>query len=166
VNRSFASLNSQEALHVAIFIEERNAHVYRQFAELFGEFQDTDSLEVASTFWEMAQEERQHGTLLQNVYFQRFGTAPCAVTEEDISEFIEVPSPTEISSLLGRQETANGSPRERALEIALAAENNALEYYRRLSMQTEDTQLRTLYRELAEFEGNHTERLQRKMKAA
>ena len=35
MRRTFASLNAQEALHVAIFIEERNAAIYRRFAEMF-----------------------------------------------------------------------------------------------------------------------------------
>jgi erythrin-vacuolar iron transport family protein len=166
VNRSFASLNAQEALHVAIFIEERNADVYRQFAELFSEFHDEESLGVATTFWEMAQEEREHGTVLQNLYMERYGTAPCAITEEDICEFIEVPNPTEISALLSRQSEGEASPRERALEIAIAAEQNALEYYKRLSGSTEDPQLRSLYRSLTEFEDGHAEKLQKKMKAA
>ena len=64
VKRAFASLNAQEALHVAIFIEERNANIYRQFSEMFAEFRDPESLEVASAFWEMSEEERDHGTAL------------------------------------------------------------------------------------------------------
>ncbi len=61
MNREFASLTPQEGLHVAIFIEERNAQLYRQFAELFAEFKDPESLEIASVFVDMAQEERSHG---------------------------------------------------------------------------------------------------------
>jgi rubrerythrin len=166
MNRSFESLNAQEALHVAVFIEERNAAIYHQFAELFSEFHDPESLGVASTFWEMAHEEREHGTLLQNLYLQRYGTAPCAMTEEDICEFIEVPNPEEISGLLDGQTVGNRSPRERALEIAISAEQNAQTYYGRLSVETKDPQLQSLYRDLAQFEGAHTESLQRKLEAA
>jgi len=71
VNRSSSPLNPREALHVAAFIEERNAGLYHQFAELFLEFDDPESLEVASTSWEMAKEDREHGTLLQKMYFER-----------------------------------------------------------------------------------------------
>ena len=38
MKRDFASLSAQEALHVAIFIEERNADIYHQLAEMFAEF--------------------------------------------------------------------------------------------------------------------------------
>ena len=163
MNRSFSSLNAQEALHVAIFIEERNARIYHEFAELFSEFHDTDSLEVASTFWEMAHEERQHGTLLQKLYFERYGNAACHVTEEDISEFIEVPKFEEITAIATSPNESSLSPRERALEIGLRAEQSALEYYRRLSSACDDPELRSVYRELAQLECTHTEFLQKKV---
>ena len=85
MKRDFVSLTAQEALHVAIFIEERNAEIYHQFAEMFAEFHEPESLEIASTFWDMANEERQHGTLLRKRYFDRYGTRPCAVTDQPTS---------------------------------------------------------------------------------
>ena len=57
MKRSFISLTPQEALHVAVFIEERNAEVYHRFAEMFVEFRDVQSLEIASVFWDMAAED-------------------------------------------------------------------------------------------------------------
>jgi len=54
VKRDFVSLHAQEALHVAIFIEERNANIYHQFSEMFAEFRDPESLEMAAAFWEMS----------------------------------------------------------------------------------------------------------------
>jgi rubrerythrin len=64
MKRDFASLTAQEALHVAVFIEERNANIYSQFAEMFAEFRDPESLEIAAAFWEMSNDERRHGTML------------------------------------------------------------------------------------------------------
>jgi len=58
MKRQFTSLTPQEALHVAIFIEERNSELYHRFAEMFVEFRDVESLEIASVFWDMAAEER------------------------------------------------------------------------------------------------------------
>ena len=49
-------------MHVAIFIEERNAELYHRFAEMFVEFRDRESLEIASVFWEMAVEEKNHSS--------------------------------------------------------------------------------------------------------
>ena len=62
MKRSFASLNPQEALHVAIFIEERNADLYQQFADMFTEFADSESLVIAEVFQEMSAEERNHSS--------------------------------------------------------------------------------------------------------
>ena len=165
MNRSFSSLSAQDALHVAIFIEERNAAVYHQFAELFSEFHDTESLEVASTFWEMAQEEREHGSRLQRLYFERYGNTACSMTEEDISEFIEVPAFGEFTAIISNPHERNLSPRERALQIGIRAEQSASDYYRHLSSTCDDPELCALYRELAQFECNHTEFLQKKVAA-
>jgi hypothetical protein len=122
MNRDFMSLTAQEALHVAIFIEERNAEIYHQFAEMFAEFRDPESLEIAATFWDMANEERKHGTLLQKRYFDRYGTRPCAVTEEDIGDFIEVPHLENGEIFTFSKLKVGRSPRQMALEIAMAAE--------------------------------------------
>ena len=91
MTRSFASLNPQEALHAAVFVEERNAGIYQRFAEMFAEFRDPESLEIASVFWDMSVEEKRHSSLLQSQYVERYGNASCALTEEDLQEMIEVP---------------------------------------------------------------------------
>ena len=71
MTRAFTSLNPQEALHVAIFIEERNAGIYQRFSEMFTEFRDPESLEIASVFWDMSVEEKLHSSLLQNRFQDR-----------------------------------------------------------------------------------------------
>jgi rubrerythrin len=156
MKRDFASLTAQEALHVAIFIEERNAEIYTQFAELFAEFKDKESLQIAQTFWDMAAEERHHGTMLQERYFERYGTQHCVITEEDIRELIEVPK-LESGELFAivRSNTSH-SPKYKALEIALIAEEGAQRFYSRLVPQTTDEALKRIYTELAEFEDNHS----------
>jgi rubrerythrin len=166
MKRDFAALNSQEALHVAIFIEERNAEIYHQFAEMFAEFRDPESLEIAAAFWDMANEERKHGTLLQKRYFDRYGTRPCAVTEEDIRDFIEVPRLENGEIFTISRLKVGRSPRQMALEIAMAAEQNAFRFYSRLSEITEAPDLRELYRELVDFESGHTDWLEKKVAEA
>jgi rubrerythrin len=163
MKREFTSLTPQEALHVAIFIEERNAELYQQFAELFAEFKDPDSLEIAQVFWDMAGEERGHGTMLQERYFDRYGTQACVVTEEDVCEMLEVPK-LESSELftVGRG-NATVAPRKAALQVALDAEETAMRYYSQLVERTSDRNLRSTYAELANFEADHTEFLRRKL---
>lgn len=166
MKRDFASLSPQEALHVAIFIEERNAGIYHQFAEMFAEFHDPDSLEIASTFWEMAAEERQHGTLLQKRYFDRYGTRACCMTEDDIRDLIEVPR-LENGEIFAISKVEGGrTPRELALEIASTAEQSAVRYYGRLAEITEDAELRAQYREFVDFEIGHSDWLEKKMAEA
>lgn len=163
MKRSFASLNAQEALHVAIFVEERNANIYRQFSEMFAEFRDAQSLELAAAFWEMSNEERGHGTALQQRYTDRYGTRACAVTEEDISDFIEVPR-LENGRIFSVDEVKAGrSPREMALEIAAAAEEGALRFYKSLAETCPDAELRILYQEFVDLEASHSGWLDQKL---
>jgi erythrin-vacuolar iron transport family protein len=162
MKRDFQSLTTQEALHVAIFIEERNAEIYQQFAEMFAEFRDPESLEIAGVFWDMASEERQHGTLLLERYFERFGFRPCAVTEDEITDFIEVPRLDNGDLFAITRAKLVSAPRHMALDVAIQAENSALRYYTRLVGQTGDDELRELYLELAQFEGDHVSFLIRK----
>ena len=162
--RDFASLTPQEALHVAIFIEERNAEIYRQFAELFAEFRDTESLGIAEIFWEMANEERHHGTMLQEQYFDRYGTRYCLITEEDIKELIEVPrlDNGELFAL-ARSNSVPNAARTKALEIALVAERSAQRFYSNMAVTTQDADLRALCAELGDFETSHPELLEKKL---
>jgi rubrerythrin len=162
MKREFQSLTAQEALHVAIFIEERNAEIYQQFAELFAEFRDPESLEIAGVFWDMAAEERHHGTQLLERYFERFGFRPCAITEEEISDFIEVPRLDNGDLFAVTRAKIASPPRHMALDVAIQAENSALRYYSRLVTQTDDDELREFYHELSQFEGEHLNFLVRK----
>ncbi|MBZ5628963.1 MAG: ferritin family protein [Acidobacteriia bacterium] len=166
MKREFTSLTPQEALHVAIFIEERNAELYQQFAELFAEFKDPDSLEIAQVFWDMATEERSHGTMLQERYFERYGTQACVVTEEDICELLEVPKLESGELFAVSRGHASIAPRTAALRVALDAEQTALRYYSQLVEKTPDRNLRSMYAELANFEADHTEFLRRKLNDA
>lgn len=166
MKREFSSLTPQEALHVAIFIEERNAELYGQFAEMFAELKDPDSLEIAQVFWDMSTEERGHGTRLQELYFDRYGTQACVVTEEDIREMIEVPR-LENSDIFALARAKGAvSPRKAALQIALESEQTAMRYYGQLVDKTRDRDLRQTYAELANFEADHTQFLERKLAEA
>jgi rubrerythrin len=160
MQRAFSTLNPQEALHVAIFIEERNAGIYHRFAEMFTEFHDAESLEIASVFWDMAVEEKRHSGILQGKYQERFGNASCAMTEEDLQEMIEVPR-LEEADVFGADPTTQNGAREKALQVALAAETGAHDFYTKLVEHTEDGPLRRLYTELSIMEDGHVVYLQR-----
>ncbi len=161
MKRLFSSLTPQEALHVAIFIEERNACIYENFAAMFAEFRDADSQAIAAAFREMAAEERQHGSLLQQRYTERYGKRACALTDADITDLIEVPQLDDGELfIIGRIRS------QKALEVALAAEQQAHSYYSRLSERTEEPHLRALYTEFAQLERDHEEFIEQKLKQA
>ncbi len=162
MKRSFAALNPQEALHVAIFIEERNAELYQRFAEMFAEFRDSDSLEVAGVFQEMGVEEKEHSSKLQSLYMERFGTSSCALTEEDLAELIEVPRLEEGDFFPAPGQTIV-SARDRALQVAFKAERSAQQYYAELVEKTAPGPLRLLYRDLAEMEDGHVASIEQRM---
>lgn len=163
--REFSSLSAREALHIAVFIEERNAKIYREFAEMFAAFGDRDSMQISALFEDMEREERRHGALLQDRYTELYGTFPCSVTEDEVRQFIEVPRlDSEIFALL---RTSTGrAPRVKAFELALAAEQGAMRYYTRLAEFTDDDELRAMYAELSQFESDHIEELEQKIEAA
>ncbi len=165
MTRSFASLNPQEALHAAVFVEERNAGIYQRFAEMFAEFRDPESLEIASVFWDMSVEEKRHSTLLQSEYSERYGNASCSLTEEDVQEMIEVPR-LESSDFFASAEVQRPAARERALKVALDAEKSAQEFYGQLVERTEEGKLRRLYVELATMEDGHVTYLQGMLSAS
>lgn len=164
MKRPFAELDPQQALHIAIFIEQRNAELYHRFAEMFAEFSEPESLEISEVFWEMATEERLHSSMLQARYAEQYGDSRCTLTEEDLQEWIEVPRLQDADLL--DVDTTNGSPRGRALEVALKAEIGAQSFYAQLTENTKPGELRNLYRDLAEMEDGHVNFLRRKLAAA
>ena len=164
MKREFSSLSPREALHVAIFIEERNADIYRQFAELFDAFSDPESNEIANTFWEMAEEEHRHGATLQKRYLERFGPEPCMITEEELRDTIEVPRFPDGNIFAIARAQVSPVPRNQAIQVALAAEKSALKFYNRLLETTSDVDLRDLYEELASDEDDHTRILAKQLK--
>ncbi len=162
MKRQFTSLTPQEALHVAVFIEERNAELYHRFAEMFVEFRDVESLEIASVFWDMAAEENRHSTMLQQRYTDMYGNRACALTEEDLQEMIEIPR-LEESAVFGSAEEQKVPARERALQVALHAEQQARGFYAALAENTSDRALKRIYTDLAEFELDHVEYLEKRL---
>ncbi|PSH03785.1 MAG: hypothetical protein CXZ00_10565 [Acidobacteria bacterium] len=161
MKRSFQSLSPQEALHVAVFIEERNSELYHKFAEMFISYRNPASLEIAGVLWDMAGEEKKHSTMLQDRYSKLYGQAACALTPDDINDIIELPELDceEIFDFDVRVATA----RHRALKIALSAENQAREFYAGLAVAATDPELRALYAELSSFEAEHVSFLEREL---
>jgi rubrerythrin len=161
MKRSFASLTPQQALNVAISIEQRNAEIYHRFAEMFTEFGDEVSLEIGAIFWEMAIEERAHQSLLEQKYVEQYGGSSSTLTEDDLVELIEVPR-LEQGDVFGAGSDAV-TARERALQVALSAELSAQGFYTKLAEQTPTGPLRQIYCDLAQMEDEHVAYLEAKL---
>jgi rubrerythrin len=162
MKRAFGSLSPQEGLHVAIFIEERNAEIYRNFSEMFAQFGDPDSLEISLAFLEMSLEERHHSSRLQQRYAERYGTRPCSVTEDDVSDLIEVPN-LHSADVFNVHESDPTSPRDKAFAVAIVTEKAAADFYRRLADGTHDPGLRAFYQEFVQVESQHSSWLEQRV---
>jgi rubrerythrin len=158
--RSFASLTPSEALQAAISIERRNAEVYHRFAEMFNEFGDEESLDIASVFWEMAVEEQGHRSLLEEKYVQTHGPLSSMLTEDELNDLVEVPKLDQADIFT----TLNTLPaRDRALQVALQAEVSAQDFYEKLVKTTPEGPLRQVFKDLARMEDGHVSYLENKL---
>jgi rubrerythrin len=158
--RNFASLTPSEVLQAAISIEQRNADVYHRFAEMFTEFGDKESLEIAAAFWEMAVEERGHRALLEEKYVSAHGPLTQPFTEHELCELIEVPK-LETADIFGT--SSHASARERALLVAVEAEVSAQHFYAQLAEHTAEGPLRQVFEALARMEDDHVTILESKL---
>ena len=156
--RSFAVLTPSEVLQAAISIEVRNAEVYHRFAQMFTEFGDEESLEIASVFWEMAVEEQGHRSLLEEKHMQAYGALTDTLTENELNELVEVPKLDHADIFAGTL-----SARERALQVALQAEIGAQEFYEKLVEKTPEGTLRDVFKYLARMEDGHVAYLESKL---
>ncbi len=160
MQRSFVSLSPQEVLQVAISIEDRNAELYHNFAQMFTEFGDPESLEIAAVFWEMAIEERSHSWQLKQKYTELHGELVPCITEQELMEIVEVPK-LDANVLASPVEGVPG--RVRALKVALQAELSAQQFYAKLVEQTPEGPLHDVFHYLAEMEDGHVTYLETKL---
>ena len=158
MKRDFCSLSAAEALRIAILIEERNAQIYQELAELFLQF-CPDFPSLATSFFELETAERLHARKLSVRFRQRYGNLTPPIAEEEIRDFIEVPKFDVANVLTAVEKGRPGSARHIALEIANAAERSALYFYNRLAANTPDPELKSLYEEFVAMEQEHVNSL-------
>jgi rubrerythrin len=151
MNNALSDAVRTTLLH-AIYIEARNGGVYDTLAQLFQGYDNS----VTDIFVEMAAEERQHGTLLEKLYRERFGPVPPPA--EEPREVIEAPDLDDPEAFIFDSMTI-----VQALESGLRAEEGAREFYSREAERTPDPALQKQYRELGEFEEAHVQRLKERL---
>ena len=138
----FRSLTLQDALDLALSIEEEAKERYEQFATITGGRYEGDA---ADMFREMAAYEARHWTEIDAQRRQLFGDAPRRITPDALDD-VEAPD--------------RGAPRvfmsaRQAVEVALAAELKAHEFFDEALPQVKDPSVRKLFEELREEEKRH-----------
>ena len=139
----FRSLSLQDALDLAILIEEEARERYEQFTKLVG----TGHYEgdAAQMFAYMARNEAKHGADLTARRRGLFGDAPRRLTLDQLDD-VEAPD--------------RGAPRtfmsaRQALEVALASEEKAHDFFDRALGSVSDPGVKALFTELRSEEDAH-----------
>jgi rubrerythrin len=144
-------LSLMDALDLAILIEEEARQRYELFASQVGR---SGSRQDAGTFFAfMAENEAKHGTELLERRMALFGKVPMKVKLDDLYD-VEAPD--------------SGAPRRgmsilQALELGLAAEKKAYDFYNMALPGITDPDVITLFTELRDEETEHVEMLQEQM---
>lgn len=136
------TLSLKDALDLAISIEEEARARYDEFSRITGGRYAGDA---ADMFRQMSGYEARHGQNLETRRRELFGNAPRSITADDLDD-VEAPD--------------RGAPRtfmsaRQALEVALAAEEKARDFYAGALGQVRDAQVRALFQDLMEEESNH-----------
>jgi len=144
--RDFESLSPQEVLALAVRIERANAARFRAFADSFRGYDDA----VTKRFEELCREEEEHETLLLAGFRERFGEELPEIEETDVAGVIEAVDLSDAEHQLFDSLRPAG-----VYELALRAEEEARDFYRRAEASATDEDLKALYGDLAEAESDH-----------
>ncbi len=146
----FAKLTLKDALDLAILIEEEARVRYEEFTKLVGGRYKGDADEV---FKNMAVYEAKHRDELKARRQKLFGAAPVTVTLEAIDD-VEAPDRGQPRVFM--------SPRQ-AMEVALASEEKAFDFFDGALKHVKDADVRKLFEELRAEERQHQEYVKKAM---
>src|SRR5262245_32471923 len=140
--KRFADLSEQEILALAISNEDEDSRIYRGFAEGLREAFPAS----AKVFYEMADEEVRHRTMLFDMYRSKFGDYLPLIRRQDVKGFIQPSKPLWLMRPLGLEEVR---------KFAENMEFEAERFYRKATESARDVSIRKLLTELAEIEAEH-----------
>jgi erythrin-vacuolar iron transport family protein len=138
----FGKLTLQDALDLAILIEQEAKERYEEFARLVGGRYPGDTDEM---FRMMASYEARHGEELQAQRRALFGSAPVRISRDALDD-VEAPDRGTPRVFMG--------PRQ-ALEIALASEEKAHDFFAEALRSVRDPQVRATFESLRDEERRH-----------
>lgn len=150
VDLDFEKLSLKDALDLAILVEEEAQERYEEFVR---QMEQHHTPQAADFFRLMARNEAKHGRELSERRQQLFGDqAP----EVDRSMLFDVEAP-------GFEEARAFMSRKQALEMALAAEEKAWDFFNRALPQVANDEVRALFEELREEEVEHQQLVKAEM---
>jgi rubrerythrin len=144
----FEKLNLKDALDLAILIEEEAFERYNIFAEQLGHRYKGDASDF---FVQMAGNEAKHVAQLRARRISLFGEAPTQMKSEMIWD-VEAPGEGRVRNYM--------SPRQ-AVELALAGEVKAYQFFDSALKNVLDKQVKDLFIELRKEELGHQEMLKK-----
>ncbi len=139
--KSFAQLNEQEILALAISNEDEDNRIYRSFADALREsYPDT-----AEMYDKMAQEEIGHRDMLLDLHRKKFGDFLPLIRRQDVKGFVRR-RPIWLNRPLSLDATR---------KFAEEMEYEVARFYRRAAQAANDDAVRDLLRTLAAAEDKH-----------
>jgi len=147
----FSNLSIKDALDLAILVEEEAEERYRELADNL-EFHNTK--DAARFFRFMMTCEAKHGEELSAKRQELFDDQPVGVDRSMLWD-VEAPGYENSKSFMTLQE---------ALDVALAAETKAYEFFDGALPEVEDPEVRELFTELRQEEAEHMQMVREQMK--
>jgi rubrerythrin len=153
VDINFANLSIKDALDLAVLVEEEAEERYRELADNL-EFHNTK--DAAEFFRFMVTCEAKHGEELQTKRKELFGDEPVSVDRSMLWD-VEAPAFEVVKTSMSLRH---------ALDVALAAETKAFEFFDAALPEVEDPEVRELFTELRQEEVEHMQMVREQMKKA
>ncbi len=138
----FASLSLQDALDLAILVEEEAQERYLEFVD---QMEQHHTPEAATFFATMARNEQKHGEELRTRRRSLFGDAPRRVKRSMLWE-VEAPEYDQPRAFMSARQ---------AMDVALASEVKAHEFFVRAIPHLADPEVKRLFQELRDEEVLH-----------
>jgi rubrerythrin len=147
----FPTLSLQDALDLAILIEEEAQERYLEFVD---QMEQHHAPEAARFFASMSENEKKHGDELRARRRALFGNAPSRVTRSQLWD-VEAPGYDQPRALMTARQ---------AMQVALAAENKAHEFFVAALPHVHDLSVKELFTELRDEELLHQSLVQDAMR--
>jgi rubrerythrin len=138
----FARLSLQDALDLAILIEDEAQERYLEFVD---QMEKHHTPEAARFFAVMAKNEEKHGQALRSRRRVLFGDRPARVGRSQLWD-VEAPDYDQPRAFMSARQ---------AMEVALASETKAHEFFASALPHVADAEVKALFEELREEEVQH-----------